>query len=260
MYRIETKLRGLARKAITCYLTPDFPFTGITPDLVFALENSGVDLIEIGIPFSDPLADGLIIQQSSKSVLEKGINLQKIFQIISEIRAKSDIPIIIMGYANSVLNEGIDNFFKKMNDGNADGVIIADVPLEEMHRFLPACHKYKIDYIPLISPLTPTSRVVEYQKAGSGFIYAISLPGVTGIRDNNFLNSETVRFLNNAREVCRLPLLVGFGISKKEQIEYLYPHCDGFIIGSALLKTISNAKNKETCIANAVHFINNLRE
>jgi tryptophan synthase alpha chain len=258
MSRIKEKLDQLNRNALVCYLTPDFPIAGCTESLVLALEKSGVDIIEIGIPFSDPLADGPIVQTCSQQVLEKGITLKRILTIIKNIRKQSDIPLITMGYANSVLNRGIDQFFRQLKQAGVDGAIVPDVPMEEMDRFLPAVHAAEIDFIPLVSPLSSSDRIKTLSMKAAGFIYCVSITGVTGVRKGNYFSGELLDLLSRVKKNSMLPALVGFGISEAAHIRFLKNKCDGYIIGSALLKAISPAHTVDQSVQAALSFINGL--
>jgi tryptophan synthase alpha chain len=258
MSRIKNKFEKLGKNALVCYLTPDFPMAGCTESIVPALEKAGADLIEIGIPFSDPLADGPMVQSSSHRVLQSGITFQRILTIIETIRKQSDIPIIAMGYANTAVNMGIDIYFKRLQKAGIDGVILPDVPLEEMDRFLPAAAACHIDLIPLVSPLSSDTRIRAVSAKTSGFIYCVSITGVTGMRTGNYFSEDLTAFLLRVRENSTLPALVGFGISEHEHLRFLEDKCDGYIVGSALLKAIMAAHTVEESVQEAVSFVENL--
>jgi tryptophan synthase alpha chain len=226
--------------------------------MVLALEDAGADFIEIGIPFSDPLADGPVVQQASQQVLQKGITFKRILTIMTDIRKNSDIPLITMGYANSVLNRGIDNYFKRLQDAGVDGVILPDVPREEMDRFIPSAKACQIDFIPLVSPLSSDARIRSAVSKGSGFIYCVSVTGVTGMRSGNYFSETLAGFLSRVKKNSALPALVGFGISEHNHIVYLANKCDGYIVGSALLKAIAAAGTIEESVRAAVSFVQKL--
>jgi tryptophan synthase alpha chain len=258
MGRIEFKLQQLQRNALVCYITPDFPFTGCTEPIVLALEDAGADMIEIGIPFSDPLADGPVVQNASHLVLQKGITFKRILKIVENIRKKSEVPLIAMGYANSVLNSGINNYFTQLQAAGVDGVILPDVPIEEMDRFTPVAAANNIAFIPLVSPLSSEARIRSLALKGSGFIYCVSITGVTGTRSGNYFSGDLASFLSRVKKNSVLPALVGFGISEHEHIAYLEDKCDGYIIGSALLKAITTAQSIEGSVQAAVAFVREL--
>ncbi len=244
-------------KKLVCYITPEYPVSGLTAPLVLKLAGSGADMIEIGIPFSDPLADGPVIQHSSQQALESGVNLSSILENVRDIRRKSQVPIILMGYANSVLNEGVERFFAELNDAGVDGAILPDVPLEEMQRFSEPARQNDVDLIPLVTPLSSEKRIATLSRLGSGFVYCVSVTGVTGARDK-FLNVETIDFLKRVRKNSILPALVGFGISKKVHLKFLEDHCDGFIIGSALIRELEKGKSVTACLKKAGAFMKEL--
>lgn len=258
MNRIKNKFDRLDHNALVCYLTPDFPQTGCTEPVVLALEKAGVDLIEIGIPFSDPLADGPMVQSSSHHVLKNGITLSRIMTVIKTIRKRSEIPIIAMGYANSAIHNGIEHFFSRLHSAGVDGIIIPDVPLEEMPRFLPAASASQIDFIPLVSPLSPDKRIKEICARSSGFIYCVSITGVTGMRKGNYFSADLLTLLNRVKKISTLPALVGFGISENRHLNFLKDKCDGYIVGSALLKAIAPAKTIQESVQRAVSFVHRL--
>jgi len=258
MSRIQNKFKILKRNALVCYLTPDFPLRGCTESIVPALEEAGADLIEIGIPFSDPLADGPMVQSSSYRVLQAGITFKRILTIIERIRSKSEVPVIAMGYANSALNLGIDSYFNQLKSAGTDGVILPDVPMEEMERFLPAAQANTIDLIPLVSPLSSDDRIRNVCSVTSGFVYCVSIIGVTGMRTGNYFSEDLAAFLARVRKNSALPALVGFGISENQHLHYLEDKCDGYIVGSALLQAISESQSIEESVNSAVSFVKNL--
>ncbi len=232
---------------------------GVTAPMVRRLESAGVDLVEIGIPFSDPLADGPVIQHSSHRVLERGFRIGQIFEIVRAIRVESEIPIVLMGYANSVRHYGVEKFFTACRDAGADGIILPDVPLEEMDKFVPFAQAAGIDFIPLVTPFSSAGRIRELSQMGSGFVYCVSVAGVTGARDSNYLSAETLSYLHRVREASMLPMMVGFGISKPEHLEFLAPVCDGFIVGSALIRAIGECETVDSAVETAGKFVEELK-
>jgi len=227
----------IGRKTLSMFLTAGFPSLDIFQDLFNALHDGGADLIEIGIPFSDPIADGPTIQQSSEIALRNGVSVNKIFEKLSQFRLAQEVPVILMGYANPILAFGINNFLTSCSELGVSGVIVPDLGLEEGAAFRTAAHEYGIATILLVTPTTPADRIRAIDKASNGFIYCVSITGVTG--NNQSISDDAVGFLQSARKNIRVnPLLVGFGISSDEDVRRLGPHSDGIIVGSALIKEI----------------------
>ena len=194
-------------------------------------------MLEIGFPFSDPLADGPVIQQSSYKALQDGVNLHKTFEYVSNIRAKTDKPLILMGYANPVLSYGIDKFTDDAKKSGANGVIIPDVPIEEYDNFYGSSFD-GLDTILLITPTTLPDRIKLIDEKSSGFVYCVSVSGTTGVRNED--KSSSIEFVKRIRSsVKKNKTLVGFGIAGADDAEKFSKHCDGVIVGSAVIKSSS---------------------
>lgn len=223
-------------KVLSVFLTSGFPDKENFVKLALDVLDAGADMLEIGFPFSDPLADGPIIQASSQKALLNGINLQTTFQYVKEIRKKSDKPLILMGYANPVLSFGVDNFAEEIKNTGANGVIIPDVPIDEYDNFFNKSFE-ETDKILLITPTTNEERVKEIDKRSSGFVYCVSVSGTTGLHNKN----KSLEFIKkNQKLVTKNKMLVGFGISNKEDAKKYSPFCDGVIVGSAVIKSLMN--------------------
>ena len=223
-------------KVLSVFLTSGFPDKENFVKLALDVLDAGADMLEIGFPFSDPLADGPIIQASSQKALLNGINLQTTFQYLKEIRKKSDKPLILMGYANPVLSFGVDNFAEEIKNTGANGVIIPDVPIDEYDNFFNKSFE-ETDKILLITPTTNEERVKEIDKRSSGFVYCVSVSGTTGLHNKN----KSLEFIKkNQKLVTKNKMLVGFGISNKEDAKKYSPFCDGVIVGSAVIKSLMN--------------------
>ena len=223
-------------KVLSVFLTSGFPDKENFVKLALDVLDAGADMLEIGFPFSDPLADGPIIQASSQKALLNGINLQTTFQHVKEIRKKSDKPLILMGYANPVLSFGVDNFAEEIKNTGANGVIIPDVPIDEYDNFFNKSFE-ETDKILLITPTTNEERVKEIDKRSSGFVYCVSVSGTTGLHNKN----KSLEFIKkNQKLVTKNKMLVGFGISNKEDAKKYSPFCDGVIVGSAVIKSLMN--------------------
>jgi tryptophan synthase alpha chain len=245
MNRIEKKFRQLRkedRKALIIYLTCGFPDLKTTEAVIRLLEDCGVDMIELGIPFSDPIADGPVIQYSSQKALEKGINLDKVFGMVSRLRKKTAIPLLIMSYLNPVYRYGAQRFFRDCARYGIDGVIIPDLIIEEGSEFEKLAKKHGIDFIYFISPVTEKGRRTRIYRHASGFTYILSVTGITGARKK--FSGEVGKFLSGVRAETDKPLALGFGVSSPGQIKGIRKHVDGFIIGSALIRIMQSSGKK----------------
>jgi len=250
--RVFKELIGRSRKAFIPFLTCGFPSISGFLTLFETLDKSGADIIEIGIPFSDPLADGAVIQATSKIALEKGINTDIVFDSIIKIRKKSSTPIAVMTYFNSIYHYGLDRFLKKAEESGINGLIIPDLPLEEFEVYRDYFDKVDIDNIMLASLTSTGKRLHAITGRGSGFLYCVSVKGVTGIRNN--ISPEVKIFLGNLRKMTDLPLALGFGLSSREQINQIKDYCDGIIIGSKILSMLLEARNFNSGLAAVENF------
>ncbi len=229
------------RRALSIFLTAGFPQSKGFTDLALAILESGADMLEIGIPFSDPLADGPIIQMSSQTALANGINLRSIFNFIEEIKNKTNKPIILMGYANPLLKYGLNRFIEDAENSGAEGLIVPDVPVEEADDFYKDINS-KIDKILLTTPTSNETRIKNIDSKSEGFVYCVSVTGTTG--SGKKFTDETITNLKYTYEIIKKnKMMIGFGISTSEDVELVKPYCDGIIIGSALIKLIEANKD-----------------
>ncbi|MCG2789105.1 MAG: tryptophan synthase subunit alpha [Actinomycetia bacterium] len=236
---VFNELRSNSRKALIPFITCGYPSIDGCMKLFDVLEKNGADIIEIGIPFSDPLADGPVIQATSKIALENGINTDTVMDTIVKIRSKSNIPIVILTYFNTVYRYGIDKFLKRASSAGVDGLIIADLPLEEFYNYRLFFNNSSIDKIMLASLTSSKERLYKISNICKGFLYCVAVKGVTGIRDG--ISSEVKDFLIKLRSITNLPLALGFGISNPEQINEVKKYCDAIIIGSKILSLLLDA-------------------
>ncbi|MCX5686761.1 MAG: tryptophan synthase subunit alpha [Candidatus Omnitrophica bacterium] len=239
MNRIDKKFRELKKekkKAFIAYITAGDPNLATTGKLVIALEKSGADIIELGIPFSDPLADGPTIQAASQRALKSGANLKKIFKTVSAIRKKTDVPLVFMTYCNPVLRYGLPGFFKACGRCGVDGVIIPDLPAEEAGEIIKLGRKNGIATIFLAAPTSTRKRIINIARNSNGFIYYVSLTGVTGARSK--LPAEFKSKVKLIKSVTDKPVAVGFGVSSAAQAKEIAGAADGVIVGSAIVKII----------------------
>ncbi len=245
------------RKALSLFVTAGYPTVETTVPLVVALAKAGADIIELGIPFSDPIADGPTIQLSSEVALRNGVTLQKTLDMAKEIHKQTNVPLVLMGYSNPIYAFGLQKFFSKCKDIGIDGTIIADLPLEESDEYRTLARQNDIATIFLAAPTTSPERLVQLDQASTGFLYCVSITGVTGER--KALAGQADNFLKKARTcVKKNPLLVGFGISTPDDAKRIASLSDGIIIGSALIKTIQAAQNNHM-IEEAVKYVKSMR-
>ncbi|MCX2679688.1 tryptophan synthase subunit alpha [Galbibacter sp. EGI 63066] len=237
MNRINQKLEE-DKKLLSIYFTAGYPQLEDTVPIIEKLQESGVDLLEIGLPFSDPLADGPTIQKSSTQALKNGMTTEKLFEQLKNIRKTVHIPLIIMGYFNPILQYGVENFCKKCSEIGVDGLIIPDLPADVFHdEYKAIFEKYGLINVFLITPQTSEERVRFIDKVSNGFIYMVSSASVTGAK-NTFGDIQTDYFKRIAHMNLNAPQIVGFGISNKETFNSATQHAKGAIIGSAFIKFI----------------------
>ncbi len=246
------ELRKKGRKAFIPYITFGFPDFDTFKSIIFTLDKLGCDFIEIGLPFSDPIADGPVIQTSSKIALEKGANIHNLFSFLKKVKEKLNSGLILMSYYNPIYNMGLNDFFKKANS-LLEGVIVPDLLPEEAEDFIRKAHTYNIDTIFFISPTTQEERLPLIEKSSSGFIYYISVTGVTGPRE--VLPSDILKHLKRIRKRISLPICIGFGISHKVQAQKFKKYFDGVIVGSALIHKILNTYKKRGFLKKFKNFV-----
>lgn len=240
MNRIKHTFKN-KKKRIIPFITAGYPHLDSTVELVLAADEAKVDMIEIGMPFSDPQADGPIIQHSSKIALENGITIKLIFEQVSKIRETSNIPIALMGYYNPILKMGIDKFVENCIKSQVDGLILPDLPLDEAQPFCEVLRNNNIIPILLVAPNTSNDRIKRISKISSGLIYAVSILGVTG--STSFSKEKLKSYLTRIRMNSSVPFIVGFGISTEEDVNWFNQYSDGAVIGSALIKKLMNSNN-----------------
>lgn len=236
MSRIDNvfnRLRNENKKVLIPYVSCGYPSIDISEKLILKLAVCGADIIELGVPFSDPVADGPSIQKASSCALANGINMDKIIALAARVREKTDIPLIIMSYYNPILVRGVKRFLVEAKEVGIDGLIIPDLPIEEAGFLLEEARKKDIKIIFLVSPNTPSDRIELIMQKAQGFVYCVSVLGITGSREK--INSEIKDFIQRLRSRTDLPLAVGFGISNPEMARAISRQADGVIVGSALL-------------------------
>jgi len=250
MNRIEFAFKN--KKAFIPFITAGYPNIKKTEDFIYKMVSAGADLIEIGIPFSDPVAEGPVIQESSQKALEEGTNLDSIFELVKNIRKNISIPLVFMTYLNPVFKYGYDNFFKQCSLIGIDGIIIPDLPFEEKNEISQFTKKYDVKIISLIAP-TSEDRIKQIAKEAEGFLYIVSSMGVTGVR--NEIKTDLKSILEIVRSITKIPAAIGFGIHSPQQAKEMSKIADGVIVGSAIIKII-----KEYGSAADEHIYNYVKE
>lgn len=244
-----------AGKAFIPFITCGDPSLAVTEQLVYELEQAGADLIELGIPFSDPTAEGPVIQAANVRALSGGVTTDRIFDMVERIRRNTQIPLVFMTYANVVFSYGAERFIEKAARLSMDGLILPDVPFEEKEEFDAVCRKYGLSFISLIAP-TSHERIAEIAKEASGFIYCVSSLGVTGVRSSISTNvGEMIRQVKRIRDI---PCAVGFGISTTEQAAEMAAVSDGIIVGSAIVKLCGQYGEK--CVPYVARYVKEMAQ
>ncbi|HSA31084.1 MAG TPA: tryptophan synthase subunit alpha [Candidatus Omnitrophota bacterium] len=259
MNRIERKFKILKerrKKAFIAFITAGYPSLKTTEDLAVAFEDAGVDILEIGIPFSDPLADGPTIQASSFESLKRGTTLAGIFDTVVRIRKRSQIPIALMTYYNPVFHFGDERFISRAAQVGVDGVIVPDLPPDEAKGLIASCRKNDVASIFFISPTTTEARMKKVAVSSTGFIYYVSVTGVTGERKQ--VSQRQIRPLAQARGLTDKPICVGFGISTPEQVRSLSQKSDGVIVGSAIVREVTRNLGKKDLVQRTASFVKRL--
>ena len=217
------------------FLTAGDPTIDKTVEYILAMEEAGCDLVEIGIPFSDPMAEGVVIQDANVRALKHNTTTDDVFDIVRRVREKTDIPLVFLTYINPVFYYGYDKFFKKCKQLNINGIISPDLPYDEKDEILETANKYDVDIISLIAP-TSSERIKMIAKDASGFIYVVSSMGVTGMRSE--IKTDLKSIIKDIKEVTNIPTAVGFGINTPKQAEKISKIADGVIVGSAIVNII----------------------
>jgi tryptophan synthase alpha chain len=261
MNRIEQKFEALRQnnqKAFIAFITCGYPNLNITEKLIIEFDRIGVDIIELGVPFSDPMADGPIIQESSQIALEKKVHLIDILNLVSKVRKIINIPICLMTYYNPLFSFGEERFVKKASLLGVDGIIVPDLPPEEGRHLIKLANIFNLSLICFISPTTSLERAKYISTIAKGFIYYVSLTGVTGPRST--LPSDLTAQLKIIKGITDKPLCVGFGVSSSKQVKEIYKICDGVIVGSAIIKKIKENIKRPDLVKRVVDFVRVLKD
>ena len=223
-------------KAFIPFITAGDPNLDKTAEFILEMERAGADLIEIGIPFSDPIAEGVVIQEADLRALQSGTTTDGIFDMVEKLRKKTDMPLVFMGYLNPVFHYGYERFFKRCAECGISGIIIPDLPYEEKGECDEIAASYGVDVISMIAP-TSASRIRAIASEAKGFLYVVSSMGVTGVRSE--IKTDLVSILSSVREASDIPAAVGFGINTPEQAAKVAQAADGVIVGSAIVKIVA---------------------
>lgn len=229
----------LNKPAFISFVTAGDPDLDTTKQLILKMQDAGADLIEIGIPFSDPIAEGQVIEEANIRALSGGTTTDKIFDMLNEIKEKINVPLCFLTYINPIYTYGVERFMKNASDGGISGLIIPDLPFEEKDEIIDLCNKYDIDLISLIAP-TSKSRIEKIAKQAKGFVYLVSSMGVTGVRSE--ISTDIKEIVDEIKKSTSIPCAVGFGISTPEQAAKISKISDGVIVGSAIVKIVAQYK------------------
>ena len=253
MNRIDerfAKVKADGRKALITFLTVGDPNIEVSEKATYTMQEEGVDLIELGVPFSDPAADGPVIQRADERALAQGVDIFKVFELVRKIRNNVEVPMVFLLYYNVMVQYGIEKFFKCCQETGVDGLIIPDLPYEESDEIKEYTEKYGVYQISLVSP-TSKDRIKNIAKDAKGFLYCISSLGVTGEKSSFVTNFD--EFVGTIKKYTDVPACVGFGVSNGRHVKELTKYFDGAIVGSAIVKSIATGESAE-------ERINNLRE
>jgi tryptophan synthase alpha chain len=260
MNRIDKKFSELkcqGKSAFIAFITAGDPDLKTTVELVLAFEKAGVDIVELGVPFSDPLADGPTIQAASERALHSGATLPKIFEAVKEIRKVSDIPLALMTYYNPVFHFGEKHFVDSAKSAGVDGVIVPDLPPQEAKDLMALSRKADLSTIFFLSPTTKDERIPGIAQASTGFIYYVSLTGVTGTAQG--LPKDIMARIQKAKAMTTKPVCVGFGVSTAQQVKMISQIADGVIVGSAIVKEIDKHRGQKDLVSQVAGFVKKLR-
>ena len=243
------------KKAFIPFITAGDPNLDITEKLIIGMADAGADLIEIGIPFSDPVAEGVVIQRADERALKAGTTTDKIFELVGRIRNQISVPLAFMTYINPIFTYGTERFMAACQKYGIDGVIVPDLPYEEKEELLPYTHRFGIDLISLIAP-TSHDRIKMIAKEAEGFLYCVSSMGVTGVRSQ--IKTDLFSMIEAVREVSSIPCAIGFGIATPEQVQEMASLADGAIVGSAIVQLVEQYGTD--CVEPVCEYVKQMKE
>jgi tryptophan synthase alpha chain len=251
-------LRAAGRTGLVTYVTAGDPDLATSADIVLALDRAGADVIEIGVPFSDPLADGPVIQRATERALAAGSNLRESLALVERIRGTVNAPVVVFSYANPILRMGVETFARRAAAAGVDGVLALDLPIEEAGDFREMLASHRIDTIFLLSPTTTDARIRTAASLGRGFLYGISRLGVTGARDRVADGAEAL--VRRIRTQTTLPVALGFGISRPEHVTEVGRYADAAVVGSALVSLIAEARGTPALVGRVEEYVRSLKD
>ena len=251
-------LRQKGEKALIPFITAGYPNLATTEKLIFEIEKSGADLLELGVPFSDPMADGPVIQYSSERALQNKTNLKMILKLVQKVRMKSDIPIILMGYFNPFFSDGLKRFAEDGIRAGVDGVLVVDLPPEEAGDMITQAGRVGLDLIFLLAPTSNEERIDRIVKNATGFIYYVSVTGVTGVRST--LDRDIRKQLERIKKITSTPIGVGFGISTPQQAKTIAKWADAVVVGSAFIKMIKESQSSKSMVSGVGNLTKSLKQ
>lgn len=252
MSRIENAFQG--KKAFIPFVTGGDPTLDITEQLLYAMEEAGADLIEIGIPFLDPIAEGVVIQEANERALSAGCTTDKLFDMVKRARQRVTVPMVFLTYLNPIYTYGKERFMKRCRECGVDGIIVPDMPFEEKGELSEICEEYGVDIISLIAP-TSKERIRMIAGEAKGYIYCVSSLGVTGVRSE--IKTDIAGMVKLVRETTKVPCAVGFGISTPEQARKMAEVSDGAIVGSAIVKIV--AQYGKDCVPYVAEYVRTMK-
>jgi len=261
--QVGTRISGLferfkaeGRKAFIAYITAGDPSPEVTAPLVLALERGGADLIELGVPFSDPIADGPVIQRASDRALRAGMTMRKVLEIVREIRRTSEIPILLFSYLNPLLRYGFDALAKDSAQAGVDGVLMTDLCIEEAEDAVRRVRAQGLDTVFLAAPTSSEGRLRRVAEQSSGFVYLVSRTGITG--EQSSVSTSAIPLTEKMRGLTNLPIAVGFGISTPQQVAEVGAIADGVVVGSAIVRFIEDHSTDRGLPQKLEHFVRSL--
>ena len=241
--RVFTACRHEQRKALIVFVSAGDPNLDCTEEVVVAAAEAGADIIELGVPFSDPMADGPTIQEAGQRALAAGTTLSGILSMVKRLRQRTDVPLILFSYYNVLYQYGVENLAADAAGAGINGVLVVDIPLEEIGEIEPVMERFDLPIIRLLAPTTPSERVENIVRQAEGFIYCITVTGITGARHE--LPEDIHQQLEHVRAVSPVPVVAGFGISTPDMARMVGHHADGVVVGSALVKRLAEAESDE---------------
>ena len=248
-------IRFTHKPGLVAYITCGDPSLQVSRDVALAAIDAGADVIELGVPFSDPVADGPVIQRASQRALAQGTDLAGVIDVARQVRERSRAGLIIFSYLNPILQFGLDNFCQAAQNAGVDGVLVTDLPFEEAHDYLAAMKAHNLAPVFLAAPTSPDERLKSVAKYSKGFVYAISRTGITGTRQD--VAGDAQSLVQRLRALTKLPIAVGFGVSNSEQFQQVGQFADAVVIGSAIVQLIEQSPGQEA--ASVAKFLEGLR-